>query len=142
MIRTVSLTRLTTRLLIVIPFAALLYNFSPMVAAASAPSLGSASSFAVLAGTAVTCTDSTVSGDVGVWPGSAVTQTNCTIAGTVHAGDGVARRAYLDFIGAFDNLRDNPPACDAVLTGTLANEVLTPGVCRATCFGGSRPPRP
>lgn len=119
---------MTRRWLLLVPFAALLYSTSPGFAAAFAPSLGSASSFAVLAGTAVTCTDSTVNGDVGVWPGSAVTQDGCTVAGTVHAGDSVAEQAYLDFIGAYNNLRDNPPACDDTLTGTLANEVLLPGV--------------
>jgi len=45
-------------------------------ATASAPApQSSTASFAILAGTAVTCTDSHVAGDVGVWPGTAVTQT-------------------------------------------------------------------
>jgi hypothetical protein len=96
--------------------------------AATAPGLGSASSFAVLAGTAVTCTDYTVTGDVGVYPGTAVTQTNCTIAGTVHAGDAVAQAANNDFLSAYayDALAVDP--CDVVLTGSLAGLTLAPGV--------------
>jgi hypothetical protein len=89
---------------------------------------GSTQTFAVLAGTAVTCTSSTVSGDVGVWPGNAVTQTGCTISGTVHAADAAAERAYMDFVSEYNDLRDNPPACDATLTGTLAGQTLLPGV--------------
>src|SRR5438105_478378 len=49
------------------------------------PSLGAAASFAVLAGTAVTCTNGTITGDVGVYPGTAITQTSCPVTGTLHA---------------------------------------------------------
>jgi hypothetical protein len=128
MFRAIPATRPITRLLVLLAFAALLYTPSPGLAIAVAPSLGSASSFAALAGTAVTCTDATVTGDVGVWPGTTVTQTGCAIAGAVHAGDAVARQAYLDFTSAYDNLQNNPPPCDATLTGTLAGETLLPGV--------------
>lgn len=130
MIRKSSLRRLTTPLLFLVPFAALLYSPVPGLAnsQAFAPDLGSASGFALLAGTAVTCTNSTVDGDVGVWPGTAVTQVICPVAGTVHAGDSVAEQAYLDFVDAYNDLRDDPPACDDTLTGTLAGEVLLPGV--------------
>jgi hypothetical protein len=85
-------------------------------------------SFAILAGTAVTCTDSTVTGDVGVSPGSAITRTRCRIAGQVHASDAIAEQAYLDFVTAYNELRDNPPVCDETLTGTLAGRTLLPGV--------------
>jgi hypothetical protein len=100
---------------------------APLVAplAATAPGLGSASSFAVLAGTAVTCTDSFVTGDVGVYPGTAVTQTDCTIMGTIHAGN-AAKAAYKDFLSAYDALA--LVKCDTVLTGDLAGVTLTPGV--------------
>jgi hypothetical protein len=108
--------------------------------AATAPALGSAGSFAVLAGTAVTCTDSIVTGDVGVWPGTAITQTNCTINGTVHAADGVAKQAYIDFLSAYNALALVP--CDTVLpSGNLAGLVLTPGVycvdAASTTTGGT-----
>jgi hypothetical protein len=128
MFRAIPATRPMTRLLFLLAFAALLYNPFPGLAAAIAPSLGAASSFAALAGTAVTCTLANVTGDVGVWPGNTVTQTGCVIAGAVHAGDAVARQAYLDFTSAYDNLQNNPPPCDATLTGTLAGRTLGPGV--------------
>lgn len=83
------------------------------------------SDFTVLAGSAVTCTDATVVGDVGVWPGNAVTQTNCNISGSVHAGDGVAKAAYNSFLQTYQDL--SQIACDQVLT-TLDGQVLSPGV--------------
>ena len=120
-----SSLRRMTRFSAIVPLAAIVLTAS--AASAQSP-LGSAESFAALAGTAVTCTNSAVTGDVGVWPGTAVTQTVCPVVGTVHAGDGVAQEAFLDFISAYNNLRDNPPTCDLTLTGTLAGQVLLPGV--------------
>jgi len=119
-----SSLRRMTRLSAIVPLAAIVLSAS--AASAQSP-LGSAQNFAVLAGVAVTCTNSTVTGDVGVWPGSAVTQTVCPVAGMVHPADVVANRAFLDFISAYNNLRDHPPACDATLTGPL-NDTLLPGV--------------
>src|SRR4051812_43979264 len=119
-VRTLAVSRLAL-LALTMSFAALLYIPSPGLAATAAPPLGSASGFAALAGTAVTCTNSALTGNVGVWPGSAVTQTGCTVAGTVHAGDGVAKQAYLDFISAYNNLAPLNNTCDSAhtLTGTL-----------------------
>jgi hypothetical protein len=95
--------------------------------AQAGPDLGSAGSFAVLAGTAVTCTDSMVTGDVGVWPGTAITQTNCTVNGTLHAGDLVAKQAYIDFLSAYNALA--LMKCDYILSGNLGGMVLNqPGV--------------
>src|SRR5450759_3187688 len=68
----------------------------------SAPALAqtylgtTAQTFAVLAGSTVTCpTVATVTGDLGVSPGSAVTgfPSPCTLVGTQHAADGVALAA-------------------------------------------------
>jgi hypothetical protein len=115
-------------LLASVAFAAFLLSPAPG-SAADAPSLGSAGSFAVLAGTAVTCTDSTLTGDVGGIP---ITQTGCTVDGTVHLGDAAARAAYADFLVAYAALADAP--CDVNLTGQLlAGMSLTPGVY---CFDG------
>jgi hypothetical protein len=95
--------------------------------------LGSAGSFAVLAGSAVTCTDSTVNGDVGVWPGTAITQTNCTINnGTVHPGDATAAAAHIDFLTEYNVLANTPcgvTISDAAFTGNVpALGPLAPGV--------------
>lgn len=104
---------------------------------AQARPLAAPADFTVLAGTAVTCTDSTVTGDVGVYPGTAVTQTNCEITGTVHAGDGVAKQAYEDFLAEYERLEELE--CDEVLT-TLDGQILSPGVycfeAAATSTGG------
>jgi hypothetical protein len=106
--------------------AALLY--APYSTAA-VPSLGSASTFAALAGTAVTCTNSIVTGDVGVWPGTAITQTGCTVVGTVHTADGAAKQAFMDFMAAYNKLAPLNNTCDSAhtLTGTLNGRFLMPG---------------
>jgi hypothetical protein len=101
--------------------AVLLSGASPAVAG---PFLGSAGDFAILAGGAVTCTNSAITGDVGA--GTAVTQTSCTVAGTVHLGDAAAAAAYADFLTAYATLAS--VSCDQTLTGTLAGVTLTPGV--------------
>src|SRR5512141_1291014 len=110
--------------------AALLVGASPVFAASSAPSLGTASDFAVLSaapngGGAVTCTNSTIIGDVGSSGAPAsVVQTNCTISGAVIAP--VSAQVLTDFNGAYDALANQQ--CDHYLTGTLAGVTLTPGV--------------
>ncbi len=100
-----------------------------LVQAAYAQSPAAPQDFAVLAGPAVTCTDSTVNGDVGIVapvpPGSTVTQTNCTINGAIHAGDASALQGGAAFLGAYDALAQLP--CDRVLT-TLDAQTLAPGV--------------
>ena len=104
--------------------------------AQTAPSLGSAGRYAVLSGAAVTCTGSTLSGDVGSFvPGGPVVQTGCAITGTVHPGDASAVSASRDFLAAYNTLAALPPErCNSFLSGTLANVSLAPGVY---CFGAA-----
>ena len=106
-------------------FAALLLGPSTALAQVDQ---GAAETFAVLGGSAVTCTDSTVDGDVGVELGGAITRTNCVIDGTVHLGDTLAQQAYEDFLDAHGDLALVP--CDVDLTNELplAGKSLTPGV--------------
>ena len=110
-----------------VPLAAFLSvaAFHP-VSAQTAPSLGTAASFSVLGGPAVTLTGAVVSGDVGVALTTAFTNTGSTVAGNIHAGDAVAAQAYGDFGAAFDELAAT--TCDVVLTGDLAGQTLNPGV--------------
>jgi hypothetical protein len=104
--------------------AALLYGSS----SALAQLLGNAEGFGLLAGSAVTCTNSSVTGDVGLDDSTGfITQTTCSVTGTVYpVGDPTAQAAYDDFLDAYTSL--NNTTCDQTLTGTLAGVTLTPGV--------------
>ena len=99
-------------------------------AAATAPALGSAASFAVLSAApggvgAVTCTNGTITGDVGSsGPAASVVQTSCTINGSVIAP--VSAQVVADFNTAHAAYAAIP--CDQTLTGTLASVTLAPGV--------------
>ena len=107
--------------------AALLGVTSP--AWAEEPSPGTASGFAVLGGTNVTCTDGSVVGDVGVSPGGAVpfTNTGCSITGgTPPATNAAAASARTAFLSAYAALQTR--SCTQSLTGTLAGQNLAPGV--------------
>ena len=104
-------------------------------AAATAPSLGAAASFAVLGGSTVTNTGATtIHGDLGVWPGSAVTGfPPGTVTGTIHAADAGAQQAQNAVTTAYNSLAGQ--ACDADLTGQdLGGKTLTSGVY---CFSSS-----
>jgi hypothetical protein len=97
--------------------------------------LGTAASFAVLAGSTVTNTGpSVVNGDLGVSPGSAVTGfPPGTVNGTIHAGDAVAAQAQSDLTIAYNDAAGRP--CDVNLTGQdLGGKTLTAGVY---CFSTS-----
>ena len=61
--------------------------------------LGSAGSFAALAGTTITSTSgSTINGDVGVWPGSTFVDAGAIVNGTVYLADPVAKQAQGDHV--------------------------------------------
>lgn len=95
--------------------------------------LGTATSFAVLAGTTITNTGSTViTGDIGVYPGTAITDfPPGIIIGTTHAGDPVAQQAEIDlgiaYIDAAGRTADaSVPASD------IGGYTLNPGVYNAS----------
>jgi len=99
---------------------------------AQAPSLGTAATFAVLGGTAVTCTSSVITGDVGVSPGSVVTNTSCAISGTVHQNDSAATTARADFLSAYSAI-GLMPCTQTISTAAFTGNVpalgpLAPGV--------------
>lgn len=86
--------------------------------------------FAVLANAAATCTDGTISGDVGTnqaTPTGSFTQTVCPVDGSIHIGDGAAQAAYASFLSDYAALA--PVAGDSctMLTGTLDGVTLAPG---------------
>jgi Ice-binding-like len=101
--------------------------------AATAPRLGSASNFAVLSaapngGGAVTCTDSTIIGDVGSSGAQAsVTHNdNCTISGAIIAP--VSAQVLTDFNSAYDQFAAIPCTGSLETAYTDTTLTLTPGV--------------
>ncbi len=91
----------------------------------AAAAVGTAGDFAILASTAVTCTDATILGNVGVAPGTSITQTSCPVTGTINPGDAVATQAQADFLVGYDELAALP--CDQTLV-ILDGQTLQPGV--------------
>ncbi len=71
---------------------------------ASAIGLGTAQSFAILAGSGVTNTGATtVNGDLGTYPTETITgSSTMTVNGTNHGGDGVAQQAKTDLVTAYN----------------------------------------
>jgi Ice-binding-like/PEP-CTERM motif len=119
------------RLLALSFFLLPLLTLSAFANSVSSVNLGTAGSFAVLAGSTVTNTGSSViSGNVGLWPGAAVTgffPPGIVIKGTIHAGDAVAQMAQSDLTKAYNAAMGQSPT--ATLTGKdLGGMTLTPGV--------------
>lgn len=133
MARTSKLLRLTMGLAAAVPLAAFITTSS--VLAATAPSLGAATSFAVLGASTVTCTGaSAITGDVGVSPGSAITGfPPCKLTGTFHSADAVSLQAQANAGTAYNDLKG--ATCNVDLTGKdLGGMTLSPGVY---CFSSS-----
>lgn len=105
-------------------------------AAAQAPPLGTAATFGVLGGSAVSNTGPTVvTGNLGVSPGTSVTgfPPGIVTGGTIHSADAVALQAQSDLTVAYVALAGLP--CNTVLTGQdLGGQTLAPGVY---CFSTS-----
>lgn len=104
-------------------------------AATPAVGLGTAGTFSVLAGTAVTNTGpTTVDRDVGVHPGTSVTGfPPGIVGGTTHTGDGVALQAQSDLVIAYNDAAGRTPF--SVVTGDLGGQSLGGGVYRGGALG-------
>jgi serine protease AprX len=102
----------------------------------TAASLGSAEGFAVLAGSTITNTGSSVvTGDLGVSPGSAVTgfPAGLVVAGQIHGADAASLAGQGAVTAAYDSLSGQ--ACTSNLTGQdLGGRTLSAGV---HCFSSS-----
>lgn len=92
-----------------------------------------AAAFRMLARVAWTCTNGSIVGDIGTnqtaseVPPGAITQTLCPITGgTPQLGTAAAKAAYQAFLTAYT--ADSTTACGTTLTGTLAGQILAPGV--------------
>ena len=130
------MTRKNLGLVASVGLVTLLYGASP-ASAQTAPSLGSAQSFAVLGASTVTNTGSSlITGDLGVSPGTAVTGFPPGVggvSGTIHAADAAASAAQTAVVTAYNSLASQ--ACTQDLTGQdLGGKTLTAGVY---CFASS-----
>ncbi len=121
------------RLRLVVPivlFTGALVALSPLDAfAATAPNLGTALNFTVLAGSTVTNTGpSVITGNLGLDPGSSVTGfPPGTVTGVQHISDAVALQAKNDLSTAYTEAANAPVTTD--MTGlNLGGKNLTPGV--------------
>jgi Ice-binding-like len=106
----------------------------PAIAETAPVGLGTAGSFAVLAGTTVTNTGpSVISGDLGVSPGTAVTgfPPGTVSNGTIHSADGVAGGAQSDLTTAYNDAAGRSPTA-GVPAFIGAGQTLDPGVYKAS----------
>ena len=102
-------------------------------AAATAPvGLGTAGSFAVLAGSTVTNTGpSVINGDLGVSPGTSITGfPPGLVNGTQHSADAVALQAQKDLTIAYNDAAGRAPT--ATVTADLGGQTLVAGVYTGT----------
>lgn len=113
------------------------WSFTTGTASAAGPepvALGSAGNFNILAGSAVTNTDTvsnptTINGLVGVFPGSAVNglPTAAVPAGHIHAGDTIAAAAKADLLAAYNSAVSR--SLNAIsLPGNMGGLTLAPGL--------------
>ena len=129
------MNRMTRFALGVLGTCAVLAATSLAAFAAPPPSLGGAANFVVLGGAGVTCTASSVTGNVG----SKLTVTHdptCSIAGAIHQGDATAVNAFNNFVTAYTNFKalTCPAANDLTTKSELGGQSLAPGVY---CFAST-----
>lgn len=105
----------------------------------SAAAMGSEQSFAVLGGSTVTNTGSSViTGNLGLHPGTSITGFTPggpgLVSGETHTTDAVALQAQTDTTATYLDLEAQ--ACDTTISADLGGRTLTPGVyCAATSMG-------
>jgi len=104
-------------------------------AAATAVPLGTAGSFAVIAGQTITnIGSSTLNGDVGLSPGTSITgMETVTLNGATHASDAVALDAQAALGVAYLNASLQAPA--SAIPTELGGSTLAPGVYSSGAFG-------
>jgi hypothetical protein len=112
-------------------FAFLAFAAGQAQAAQPPVNLGTADSFAVLAGSTVTNTGaSTLNGNLGLSPGTAITGfPPGKVNGTTHAADAVALQAQTDLTTAYNDAAGRTPP--AAVSGDLGGSTLAPGVYKS-----------
>jgi hypothetical protein len=115
-------------LLLALALAALLAVPALSMAAQPTVNLGTAASYAVLAGQTITNTGSTtVTGDIGLFPGTAFTgQASVTINGAVNINNAAASQAQADLVTAYNDAAGRTPV--TTVATELGGTTLDPGV--------------
>lgn len=124
---------LLTLLLVVMMAVPIIMMAVPTMSMAAQPTvnLGTTSSFAVLAGSAITNTGATTingsaGGDVGLSPGTAFTgQASISVSGNVYLADAVANTAQNDLVIAYNDAAGRTPVTR--IPTELGGTTLTPG---------------
>jgi hypothetical protein len=111
-----------------IVLAIFLTGSSPARAAQAPVGLGTATSFAVLAGQTITNTGSTtITGDVGLHPGTATPGwASVTQSGALHVNDAVAAQAKVDLVTAYNDAAGRTPV--TTVATELGGQLLQAGV--------------
>jgi hypothetical protein len=114
-------------LLLLAPLVALVTTGTANAAATAVP-LGTTTTFAVLGGSTVTNTGtSVITGDLGLSPGTSISGfPPGVLNGTVHATDAVATQAQADLVTAYNSAAAEAPT--ATVSADLGGQRLTPGV--------------
>jgi hypothetical protein len=96
--------------------------------------LASASTFAILAGSAVTSTGATtINGDLGLSPGSSIGGfPPGVLVGTQHINDPIATQAKLDLTAAYNDAAGRTCTDIVTLSGNIGGLTLTPGLYKST----------
>ena len=99
----------------------------------TAPALGAAGAFAVLAGSTVTSTGATaLTGDLGVSPGTAVIGfPPGTLTGTKQMGNVSSAQGMTDLTKAYNNAKGKTTSAVSV-SGNLGGRTLSPGLYKST----------
>ncbi len=108
---------------------------SSVYAAVATVNLSGATNFAVLAGSTITNTGSSViNGDLGLSPGTSVTGfPPATLNGTQHVSNALAIQAKTDLTAAYNDAAGRTPASS--IGAELGGLTLTPGVYNSGTFG-------
>jgi len=101
-------------------------------AALASVNLGTASSYAVLAGSGITVAGAvnttTINGDIGTFPTPSITGLgNVVLSGVNHAGDAVTQNAKNDLVTAYNAAAGRTPVT-SIISDTLGSLFLTTGV--------------
>jgi ice-binding like protein len=127
--------RHSARLAVSLLGASVLLATTPAYAAQGPVGLGTADSFAVLAGSGITNTGpTTITGDVGTFPTPSETGFgSVTLSGTNHRGDAVTQGAKNDLVAAYNDAAGRTPVTNVPVE--LGGSTLLAGVYTSPTFG-------